>query len=299
MGLRRSIAILLGLRDEVHSAHPNGHFYSPVCNPHELWERQDEIWRQPLAPVLGVDFNDAMHLTILREWFPRQLPAYDYPEQGSADEALTHYYTANSQFGWLDSRALFVFMRELRPRRIVEVGSGYSSMLMADVNQRFLDGACEIRCIEPYPRAFLQRGVPGIREVIVQPVQRVPMTVYERLQAGDFLFIDSSHVCKTGSDVNHLFFEVLPRLAPGVLIHIHDIPLPNEYKPEWAIQENRSWNELYLLRALLMYSTAFETVFGCDYAYTRFPDAVRTALALPNGAAFGGGSYWIRRLAPR
>lgn len=296
MGLRRSLSRLLGFTNAVLAARPNGHFYSPVCNPRELRQRHEEIWRVPAPPVLGIDFNDAQHLQILREWFPRHIAGYDYPADGPKDAKLTHYYTGNSQFGWLDSRALFVFLRELKPRRIVEVGSGYSSLLMADVNQRFLGGACEIRCIEPYPRAFLRRGVPGIAEVIVQPVQRVALSVYECLQAGDILFIDSSHICKTGSDVNHLFFEVLPRLAPGVYIHVHDIPLPDEYPRAWAIHENRSWNELYLLRALLMYSTAFKTIFGCNYAHARFPDEVRTALALPDGATLGGGSYWIQRV---
>jgi hypothetical protein len=123
----------------------------------------------------------------------------------------------------------------------------------------------------------------------------VPLALFESLQAGDVLFIDSSHVAKTGSDVNYLFFEVLPRLAPGVIIHVHDIPLPLEYPQHWAISENRSWNEQYLLRALLMYSYAFKPIFGCSYAQLRFPDDVRAALALPSGRGYGGGSLWIRR----
>ena len=103
-------------------------------------------------------------------------------------------------------------------------------------------------------------------------------------------------MAKTGSDVNHLFFEVLPRLRSGVRIHIHDIHLPKEYPKEWVIDENRSWNEQYLLRALLMYSNGFRVLFGCNYAFTRFPTEVRTALNLANGAAWGGGSRWIERV---
>ncbi len=90
---------------------------------------------------------------------------------------------------------------------------------------------------------------------------------------------------------------MLPRLKPGVRIHIHDIFLPHDYPKDWGIDQNRSWNEQYVLRALLMHSTAFKVVFGCSYAFTRFPDAVKTALNLAAGHAFAGGSLWIERTA--
>ena len=139
--------------------------------------------------------------------------------------------------------------------------------------------------------------MPGIARLLVQRVQEVPLREFSRLEAGDVLFIDSSHVAKTGSDVNHLYFEVLPRLAPGVRIHVHDIFLPHDYPQDWAVTDNRSWNEQYLLRALLMYSQAFRVVFGCSYAFHRFPEEVRAALALPSAAAFGGGSFWMEKTA--
>lgn len=280
----------------VGSAHANGHFYSPICDPEDLLARRDEIWPANVPDCLGIDFDDASHLKVLDEWFPRFIGDYDYPEHGPEDSELSFFYTQNSQFSWLDSRALFVLMRALAPRRMIEVGSGYSSLLMADINCRFFDSAIDIRCVEPYPREFLTRGVPGLREVIVERVQQVPLATFEALEANDILFIDSSHVAKTGSDVNYLFFEVLPRLKAGVVIHVHDIFLPADYIQSWAIDQNRSWNEQYLLRALLMHSTAFKTMFGCYYAWLRHPQRVRQALASPSGHAFGGGSYWLRRL---
>ncbi|MGQ0800066.1 MAG: class I SAM-dependent methyltransferase [Pseudomarimonas sp.] len=278
------------------ASHPDGHFYSPVVDPDELALRESELW--PTQPVvLGIDFNDASHLQVLQQFYPRHIGAYDYPELAPAgDETLRGFYTQNSQFSWLDSRSLFVLLCEWRPRRIIEVGSGYSSLLMADVNQRFLNGTCEISCVEPYPRPFLTRGIPGLTRVVQEKVQAVPLSLFESLQAGDILFIDSSHVAKTGSDVNYLLFEVLPRLATGVRIHVHDIFLPNEYPRDWVIGENRSWNEQYALRALLMYSTAFKVIFGCSYAFARFPTEVQAALALPKGHAFAGGSLWIERV---
>jgi len=119
---------------------------------------------------------------------------------------------------------------------------------------------------------------------------------FTSLQAGDILFIDSSHVAKTGSDVNFLYFEVLPRLASGVRIHVHDILLPADYPKDWVLRENRSWNEQYVLRALLMYSTGFRVMFGCNYAFRGFPGLVAAALGDPNGPSFGGGSLWLERL---
>lgn len=273
--------------------HPPGHFYSPIVDPADCRRDQARLW--PAEPVLlGVDMNDSSHLDLFDNAFAPLLADYDYPETG--DDADGRFYTRNSQFSWLDSRTLFVLLRHWRPRRIVEVGSGYSSLLMADVNARFLERQTHITCIEPFPRPFLQRGVDGIDRLIVQKVQEVDLAEFERLEAGDILFIDSSHVAKTGSDVNHLYFDVLPRLRPGVHVHIHDIFLPHDYLREWVIDENRSWNEQYLLRALLMYSTAFRVRFGCSYAFHRWPQRIQQLLAHPKGHAFAGGSFWLDRI---
>jgi hypothetical protein len=157
-----------------------------------------------------------------------------------------------------------------------------STLLAADVNVRALGGAMELTCIEPYPRPFLTSGdgLPGVARLLRERVERVGLEPFLQLEAGDVLFVDSSHVAKTGSDVNFLVFEVLPRLRPGVRIHVHDVHLPHEYLKEWVIGENRSRNEQYVVRALLMFSTAFD---------------VRAALAHPRGLAYGGGSLWIER----
>jgi predicted O-methyltransferase YrrM len=278
------------------SAFPAGHFYSPVVDTVDLASRREEIWPPDPRPVLGVDWNDAMHEQVLGQWFPRWLPDWDYPESLDETVAPGRYYVRNSQFSWLDARTLYVFLRQFSPRRVIEVGSGYSSLLVADVGRRFLGGELDFTCVEPYPRPFLKAGVPGIGRLIEERVERVGLGLFEELQAGDFLFIDSSHVAKTGSDVNYLMFEVLPRLAPGVIVHIHDIHLPYEYPPEWVLDENRSWNEQYLVRALLMYSTAFRVLFGCARAWNRHREAVVTALAHPRRAGYGGGSLWIERV---
>lgn len=276
-------------------AHPPGHFYSPVVDPADARQKESSLWPPTPHIILGIDFNNASHQHILEIDFPAYMPDYSYPETEDAVTVKNGFYTGNSQFSWLDSRALFVLLRKWQPKRIVEVGSGFSSLLMADVNRRFLDLKCEITCIEPYPRDFLKLGVDGIHELIEKPIQQIPLDFFDRLEKGDILFIDSTHVAKTGSDVNYLFFEVLPRLKSGVFIHIHDIFLPNEYPKDWVITENRSWNEQYLLRALLMYSSAFRVVFGCSYAFSAMPARVQAALNNPNAHAYAGGSIWIER----
>jgi hypothetical protein len=275
--------------------HEIGHFYSPIVNPSEVEAESGRLWADRLE-LPGIDFNDQHHEWILDEIFPKLIVDYDYPEHApAADEDLSSFYTRNSQFSWLDSRLLFVLLRHWQPSRIIEVGSGYSSLLMADVNHRFLDGRISISCIEPYPRPFLRRGIPGLGQVIEKRVQDVPHDLYDELQFGDILFIDSSHVSKTGSDVNELLLEVLPKLPPGVRVHVHDIFLPAEYPRQWVIDENRSWNEQYVLRALLTHSIGFRVLFGSNYAYLKYPDRVLAALGPSIKRGYGGGSFWFER----
>lgn len=274
---------------------PPGHFHSPIVDPDALAARAESIW--PTDPeVLAIDFRPSEHRRILREVFPRFIADYDYAELQSETATEAEYFTNNGQFGWLDSRALFVLLRDLPPRRMIEVGSGFSSLLTANINRRWFNGEIEVDCIDPYPRPFLEGDVPGIGQLIRERVEHLDLAFFARLEAGDVLFIDSSHVAKTGSDVIFLLFEVLPRLKAGVRVHLHDIFLPHDYPKDWVLGENRSWNEQYVLRALLMYSTAFRVVFGSSYAFTRFPDLVASALGVPPGEGFGGGSFWIEKV---
>lgn len=276
------------------AGYPPGHFYSPVPDVQDLEARADSIWGATDLQTPGIDFNDASHEAILTRDFPRFMPEYTYPDDGVPDDRLEGFYSRNSEFGWLDSRALFVLLRTWRPARIIEVGSGYSSLLMADVNTRFLAGAADITCIEPYPRPFLLKTMPGITRLMHARVQEVPLSTFDALQAGDVLFIDSSHVSKTGSDVNMLLLTVLPRLRPGVRVHVHDIFLPQDYPRDWVLKLQYHWNEQYLLQALLARnSSVFRVLFGSHYAHLRFPRLVGAALGLPSGPGYGGGSFWF------
>ena len=271
-------------------AFPDGHFYSATIDADEVRRDANRIW--PTSPnVLGIDFRAEQQLALLRT-FPELLREFHFPKASqTSDESA--FFDGNSQFVGFDGRALFAILRRTAPKRVIEVGSGYSSLLTADVNRRFFGGSIDFTCIEPYPRAFLERGISGVSRLIRKRVQDVPVEIFAELGESDVLFIDSSHVSKTGSDVNHLVFEVLPRLRVGVIVHFHNIFLPDDYPREWVVDERRGWNEQYLLRALLMHSTAFEVVLGTYYLAKLHPREVAAALG---GNAGGCGSFWIRRV---
>ena len=272
------------------SVHPD--FYSPVVDVAEVNQRDDTFWR-PEAQSLGIDFRPQDQVDLLKACTP-WLREYSYPIDGTTDAHLDAFYDNNSQFSHLDARMLFALLQLWRPTRVIEVGSGYSTLLMEDVNRRFLGGTTQITAIEPYPRPFMQRLSERGVTLIEHRVQDVSFDCFAALEAGDVLFIDSSHVVKTGSDVNHLVFEILSRLPAGVRIHFHDIFLPHEYPQSW-IREGRSWSEQYLVRALLQFgSSHFRMLFGSAYAVTCLPEAVASALG---SAAQGGGSLWIEKLS--
>jgi predicted O-methyltransferase YrrM len=274
-----------------------GHFYSPVPDMEDLLRREATIWPDQVPMPLGIDFNEASHLQVLQDFFPRFFAEYDYPEFGEADSELEYFFTRNSQFSWLDARLLFVLLRAWRPRRFVEVGSGYSSLLVGDVNRRFLEGSCHVTCIEPYPREFLKRPRSGIAEIRVEPVQQTPTAVFESLEAGDVLFIDSSHVAKIGSDVVHLFLNVIPALKPGVRVHVHDIFLPEDYPKSWVVDLGLHWNEQYLLQALLARNEhTYRVLFAANHAHRAFPKEVARAIGREEKGGFGGASFWFEVL---
>jgi hypothetical protein len=278
-----------------HLPFPPGHFYSPIVEPADVARRADAVW--PAQPVVaGIDFDPAGHARLLDDVFPPLLRDYAYAEELPERDDLREFYNRNSQFSWLDPRAAFALLRHWAPKRVIEVGSGFSSLLIADIGQRFLGPDFRLTCIEPFPRPFL-RGLPGV-ELIAQPVQDVDLALFDRLEPGDVLFINSSHVAKTGSDVNRLYFDVLPRMPRGVFVHVHDIFLPNDYPRDWVLQENRSWNEQYLVRALLMDSSRLRVRFGCNYAWLTFPAKVSPVLGLPPGQGYGGGSLWMEVVGP-
>jgi len=274
---------------------PIGHFYSPICDPAELREREAEIWPGTESSEMpGIAWNTPAQRDLMSSALQPFVGEISFPVESPAANPPRYFY-GNDQFPCLDAEVLFCMLRHFRPNHVVEVGSGFSSLITAEVNRNHRGGMMEFTCIEPYPRQFLIDGVAGVSRLIRRKLQQVELSFFDCLGFNDLLFIDSSHVAKAGSDVNYLFFEVLPRLKPGVLIHIHDIFLPDEYPKRWVIEEGRNWNEQYLVRAFLQHNHAFQVLWASYYMCTRH--AQETAAIFPRfPQQGGGGSLWLRRI---
>lgn len=247
------------------------------------------IWPDAPERIPGIDLRLDEQIATLH-----QLGALlaDLPDYGPAPIEGQRFRTQNNMYGLADAATLHAFVRQLRPRRVIEVGSGFSSAVLLDTVDAMPDLSVEITFIEPYPdrlHSVLRPGDTDRCEVLAQRVQDVDLARFEALEAGDILIIDSSHVSKTGSDVNVLYLEVLPRLQQGVLVHLHDIGYPFEYPRSW-VDEGRSWNEAYLLRAFLAFNDRYriELWNGCLRAIR--PEAFD---GIPTMR--GGSQIWIRQ----
>jgi Methyltransferase domain len=273
--------------------YPTGHFYSPVPDMADVRARDAQIFADA-DNFPGIDLRTDAQVDLASRLVPL---SEGHPFGPTPAEGLRYYYD-NDYFGWADGLLLLGMLRLLRPRRLVEVGSGFSSALILDVADRYLDGSPACTFIEPYPdrlRALLGPGDAGHARVLETRVQDAGRAVFDDLAAGDVLFIDSSHISKIGSDVNMLFLDVVPRLPAGVHVHVHDIIWPFEYARKW-VYEGRAWNEAYLLQALLINNKRLRvTLWGSQLRHRRL--AEMEAL-WPEWAAVGGTSLWLETTAP-
>ena len=269
---------------------PPGHFYSPIPRLEDL--RRDEARIFDVSrEIPGVDLDEGGQLKLL-EKLSVHYPGMDFPEHR---ETRRRYWFENSAYSYGDAIFLHCMIRHLQPKRIIEVGSGHSSCMILDTNEMHFGNGIRCTFIEPYPRLLLSLLRPGDRErieIVPQRVQDVSLDRFAELEAGDILFIDSTHVVKAGSDVNHLYFAVLPVLKPGVFIHIHDIFAGFQYPRDW-IFEGRQWTENYLLRAFLMFNPLFRIRLFNSFL-SRFHEEwfkQKMPLCLRND----GGSIWLER----
>ena len=253
-----NLPYIKGLRSQLHRLQfVPGHYHSPIISKEDLLRREDEIWKSFPRNITGLDLNEEDQLKLVNEF----VSYYDeLPFQANAKEGLRYYYE-NNFYSYSDAIFLFCMIRKNKPKRIIEVGSGFSSALMLDTNNLFHKNSIKCTFIEPYPERLNSLLMEDEKiDLIEQPVQSVDIKLFEQLREDDLLFIDSTHVSKTGSDVNFLMFEVLPRLSKGVKVHFHDIFYPFEYPKKWVIDLKKSWNEDYILRAFLSYNKKFKIV---------------------------------------
>jgi predicted O-methyltransferase YrrM len=267
--------------ESVTSWKPIGHFYSPIG-------RVEELSKNPARKSMtGVNLNTERQLQELQS-FNRF--AEDFLLYLKYEENL--YTPDNGGYGFADAMILFSMIRKYCPKKIIEVGSGYSSTLILDVNQKYFDNKIELNFIEPFPNKLKELCSKEILKQILieEKVQDVTIECITDLNEDDILFIDSTHVSRTQSDVNYLFFEILPRLRKGVIVHIHDIFYPFEYPEKW-IKQGRWWNEIYLLQAFLIGNQNFEILFFSDYLRKEFSEDISKNLS---GEWQGRpGSFWM------
>jgi hypothetical protein len=267
---------------------PPGHFYSPIPDLADVRRRDASIFPAMDAALPGLDLREDAQLTLLRD-----LGAFAAEQPwSSARRPPLRYGFENANFQHGEALVLYALLRLVRPRRVVEVGSGWSSCVVLDVNERFLDHSVACTFIDPYPELLRELAPGDDLDIRAVPVQDAGLELFAELGRDDMLIIDSTHVAKVGSDVNYLMFEVLPRIAPGVLVHVHDVYYPFEYPRAWVYQ-GRAWNEIYLVHAFLMYNARWEIVFFNSFMGARHSEALTTHL--PQTIHGAGSSLWLRR----
>ena len=267
-----------------------GHFYSPIPDLHAVEDDASRIFAVPSAlPGVSLRATEQRELVARLSSFYAAMPFEANPVDGM------RYYLDNSFFNWGDGVMLYAMLRWLEPPKVLEIGAGFSSALILDVNEQFFGGTVEHVVVEPHTErlASLLKGNEGSRLRIVSGQLQDFTDLALKLKENDVLFIDSSHVAKVGSDVNSLFFDVLPNLAPGVVVHLHDVFYPFEYPRSW-IFEGRSWNEAYMLRAFLTMNAGYEVLVFNSFLDAFYFDEV--ADLMPAWRTNPGGSIWLRRV---
>ncbi|NBD26699.1 class I SAM-dependent methyltransferase [Paenibacillus sp. T1] len=255
--------------------------------------KEDRVFNQN-KEIVDVDLNEEQQVIVLRQMtqFYDSIPRWEPISNTNIVSPLRYRY-GNPNLSAGDAIGLHCMLRLLKPNRLIEVGSGYSSAVTLDTNEFFLDNSIKLTFIEPYPQLIKSLlKTEDVIELLVQGLQDTSLVVFEQLESGDVLFIDSTHVTKVDSDVNYLLFEVLPRLKSGVIIHLHDIFYPFEYPKEWIL-DGRCWNELYILRAFLQNNSNYSIIYFQNMMEKKHSEIFKQKW--PLDISFHGGSIWLRK----
>lgn len=271
---------------------PN-HFYFPIPDTRNL---KNELWLKH-SDMIGININDEMQINLLSEFCSKFKKEYDkFPINQT--EIPYKYFVTNNFFRVVDGEIYYCMIRFFKPKKIIEVGGGYSTYIAAEAilkNKKEDGKESELIVIDPYPNKLLKEGFPGLTKVIETKTENIKISQFQELQENDILFIDTSHVIKIGNDVQYLYSEVLPRINKGVLVHIHDIFLPGHYPKEWVMERTCFWNEQYLLQAFLTYNNKFEIVLSNSYLHRKHQDILENMFRTYNARGISPSSFWIKR----
>ncbi len=246
----------------------------------KAFERAGGLERPAYALSPGMEGFDIAELVAEYGQYKEALEALKDPARNQ-----TGYQLGNGYYDSPDADALYLMIRRFKPKRVIEVGCGNSTRV---TRQAILDGGLDtqITAIDPYPRADIAHAVDAFEQ---KRLEEVDPALFEKLEAGDVLFIDSSHVVRMSNDVAHLFCRIIPTLKPGVVIHVHDVFLPYEY-PKRFFYDCPGWGEQYMLHALLQ-SGAFSMLWPGYYLQQDRPDACDALPFLNDGRAQ---SIWVQ-----
>ena len=254
-------------------------YYSPIPRVDEL---PQDIYERRFSPT-GVEMNEAGQLASLRETLARYLKEFAPKDNPGLSRA--------------DAFALYAMIRDRRPKRIVEIGGGHSTLIALEAikRNRAAGDPVEFVCVEPLPSEILKAA--AAREdlrLLIRPVQQVDLGLFDET---DILFIDSSHVCRIGGDVTHEMLEIVPRLPIGAVVHWHDIVLPANYWREWTEYSLYFWNEGSVLHAFLLFNRAFKVRWAARYMALNHEKALTDVLPFYRKGAHIT-SFWAERHAP-
>jgi hypothetical protein len=274
-------------------AFPPGHFHSPLPSYEDIARWRAANYGRD-AEVAGIDLRVDSQLELLRAIYPH-ISGHPFVEHHGMQP---RFQFENDWFSSYDALVYAALLRYQNPGRVIEVGSGWSTAAMLDA----VEGRRrpDITLVEPHPERvsrLLRAADHDHITIILERLQDTPLSLFEELAEGDVLFVDSTHVAKLGSDVNYVFFEILPRLVPGVLVHFHDVTYPFEYEPD-MVEQGFGWNESYLLRSFLQFNDRFEILLWNDLLRARLHALLeREFPALVEHERPGyEGSIWIRRV---
>lgn len=262
-------------------------FYSPIPNlrtlPGSIWERRGELD--------GVRLDLPAQLEFLGQSLGPYIRAFDLPREKSSDPH--RFFSDNPSYGPGDAEVLYGMIRHLKPRRMIELGSGYTTLLIAETLAQNEGAPADYRVFDPFP-TLVTPELPGLTELGRTPAEELPVALFSELEAGDILFVDTTHTVKMGGDVNHVVLEVLPSLGSGVVVHFHDVFLPWEYPRSWLEDFGLFWTEQYLLQAFLAFNDEFEIMCALHALSREYPE--RLEELMPSwGDGASPGAFWIRR----
>jgi len=273
-----------------------GHYYSPIPDLEDIRKRSATIFKKTDIEVKGINLRKEEQFALLQQFtsYYRDIP-YDFK---NGQQTSSRYQSAGAWYRYSDVVMLYSMMRHFKPANIIEIGSGYSSAIMLDIDEQFLNSKASINFIEPYPERLLSlisESDKKKHKIIRTILQDVPLDIFRNLERNDILFIDSSHVSKAGSDLNHILFEILPILKSGVIIHFHDIYYPFEMPESWILDRLWYWNENYILRAFLTENSAYDIINFNSYLHKEFKEWFSENMPVCLMDVENTGSIWIRK----